>query len=401
MRLSLANLRRVTSGGEYVAEIDGLRFIAIASVLAYHIWMLTGIALNDWVVPENRIFAVGWNMLAFGERGVPIFFAISGFILGIPFAKDRLLGAKPVSLKQYFLRRVTRLEPPYILSQCVRVVPVMIAKGMTFWQILPHFVAGLLYVHMLIYRTIPLVQLVAWSLEIEIQFYILAPLLSRLFFRKAPAVRWGMLLTFFILHWLLSFRFYGFKPGDLAVGQPLALAYFNMTIIYWSRYFVVGLAMAQLCITEFPSLRNRWVWDALSIPGWALIFALSERWWNLLGPILLMVCFIGAFKGVLAPRFFRIPLVATVGGMCYSIYLTHSLVLQGVYALLNKLVHGFPSYGSRLFIGELFCFPFLIFFGAVYFVLIERPCMDKNWPQKLMAWLREKRRANLSTESAG
>jgi peptidoglycan/LPS O-acetylase OafA/YrhL len=102
MRLSLANLRRVTSGGEYVAEIDGLRFIAIASVLAYHIWMLTGIALNDWAVPKNRIFAVGWNMLAFGERGVPIFFAISGFILGIPFAKDRLLGAKPVSLKQYF-----------------------------------------------------------------------------------------------------------------------------------------------------------------------------------------------------------------------------------------------------------------------------------------------------------
>ncbi len=33
MKLSL---RRITSGGGYIPEVDGLRFVAIASVLIYH-----------------------------------------------------------------------------------------------------------------------------------------------------------------------------------------------------------------------------------------------------------------------------------------------------------------------------------------------------------------------------
>ena len=48
--------------------------------------------------------------------GVPLFFAISGMILGLPFARYWLLQGPKVSLRRYFLRRVTRLEPPYIAS---------------------------------------------------------------------------------------------------------------------------------------------------------------------------------------------------------------------------------------------------------------------------------------------
>jgi peptidoglycan/LPS O-acetylase OafA/YrhL len=33
-------------------------------------------------------------------------------------------------------------------------------------------------------------------------------------------------------------------------------------------------------------------------------------------------------------------------------------------------------------------FPFVFLVGAVYFVLIERPCMDPQWPQKMWHRLR-------------
>ena len=53
------------------------------------------------------------------KRGVELFFAISGFILGIPFASHYLRGVPRVNLRRYFIRRLTRLEPPYIINLMV------------------------------------------------------------------------------------------------------------------------------------------------------------------------------------------------------------------------------------------------------------------------------------------
>ena len=55
-------------------------------------------------------------ILSQGAYGVDIFFALSGFILALPFCRAHAgLGAK-VPVGRYYLRRVTRLEPPFILS---------------------------------------------------------------------------------------------------------------------------------------------------------------------------------------------------------------------------------------------------------------------------------------------
>ena len=390
--------RRITSGGQYIAEIDGLRFIAIIAVLVYHIGMMTLIYTHHYGPPVDRLQAfIHWAIFN-GGRGVPIFFAISGFILGVPFARQYLCGSRPVSLRQYFLRRATRLEPPYVLSQCIRLYPVMAAKGLSFIQILPHFLAGLLYLHLLVYRTLPMVQLVGWSLEIEIQFYILAPLLARLFFRESPLIRRTLLWGFLPLHGLLVYFVAGPHPGEL--GGPIgAVTYFNITILYWIRYFVAGIAVAELYVTVFPRLRNHWWWDVVSLPCWILPFTLTDTMWSFFGPFILMLAFIGAFKGILAPRFFRIPLVAVIGGMCYSLYLTHSLALQGFYVVYWRVfphIHGFRDH----FIGGvILILPLLIVVGAGFFLLIERPCMDKQWPSKFAAWTRARLVRSPATQS--
>jgi peptidoglycan/LPS O-acetylase OafA/YrhL len=205
----LAVFRRITSGGSYIAEIDGLRFIAIVSVLCFHVGRMSELMLapkGTHPTPAGALPALLVNALYHGDRGVSIFFAISGFVLGIPFARERLLGEKHVSLKQYLLRRLTRIEPPYMVSQFIRLYPVMLAKSLTLLQILPHFLAGLFYLHLLIYHTLPEVQLVGWSLEIEVQFYLLAPLLARIFFRRSAGLRSALIYGFLLAHCLVVLR---------------------------------------------------------------------------------------------------------------------------------------------------------------------------------------------------
>src|SRR5215472_8297412 len=106
--------QRITSGGQFIPEIDGLRFVAIFSVFIYH---LAGDVLRHSqasyasTLRSNGLFLVTQVL----NIGVPLFFVISGFILSLPFAQTQMDVRRPVSLKKYFWRRVTRLEPPYFL----------------------------------------------------------------------------------------------------------------------------------------------------------------------------------------------------------------------------------------------------------------------------------------------
>ena len=81
----------------------------------------------------------------------------------------------------------------------------------------------------------------------------------------------------------------------------------------------------------------------------------------------------------------RNPVISTIGGMCYSIYLTHRTTILMVQVLLVRFHLHFWSW---LALSLVLVAPASIAVGAVYFLLIERPCMDPRWPQKLIARFR-------------
>ncbi len=61
-------------------------------------------------------FSMAWCWVRL-DLGVKVFFAISGFVLALPFLKYYLgISDKKVQLKSYFIRRLTRLEPPFIIT---------------------------------------------------------------------------------------------------------------------------------------------------------------------------------------------------------------------------------------------------------------------------------------------
>jgi peptidoglycan/LPS O-acetylase OafA/YrhL len=117
-------LRRTTSSNSFIPEIDGLRFLAISLVVFLHTYLFI-IDKTPFVLK----YSVGdyWLKLILlnGSRGVLLFFVISGFILAMPFAKHYITAGQPVSLKKFYLKRLTRLEPPYIISTLLcKAVPV-------------------------------------------------------------------------------------------------------------------------------------------------------------------------------------------------------------------------------------------------------------------------------------
>src|SRR5207249_552017 len=96
IHFNLLQLRRITSTGRFIPEVDGLRFVAIASVVLYHFSGLVQ-ATESARVGTGALQAIAGH----GYRGVNLFYVLSGFILGLPFADHRLRGKKPVSLPAY------------------------------------------------------------------------------------------------------------------------------------------------------------------------------------------------------------------------------------------------------------------------------------------------------------
>src|SRR5438552_4327303 len=193
------NFRRITTQKRFIPQIDGLRFVAISSVVFFHLYA----SLNHGGAVQNAAFdPVSVGILS--KRGVELFFAISGFILGVPFASVYLRGAPKINLKQYFLRRLTRLEPPYILSLLIWAGILLVVAHQSGREILPHLLASMAYLHNLIYNGDSTINVVAWSLEVEVQFYVLVPLLAGIFAIADNRMRRGAIVILMLVSALLG-----------------------------------------------------------------------------------------------------------------------------------------------------------------------------------------------------
>ena len=185
---------RDTTSGQFIPEIDGLRFIAIFSVILFHL---------NWFITSKTGRAEGADLLteflSHGNIGVQLFFVISGFVIALPFARGHLLNGRRPNLRQYLFRRLTRLEPPYIVNLLFRFAVLPLATAGTYGELFPHLLASMGYLHNVIYGSMSTINFVAWSLEIELQFYLLAPLITSIFMIRSKIGRRLLLIALIII----------------------------------------------------------------------------------------------------------------------------------------------------------------------------------------------------------
>jgi len=167
-----SKLTRITSGGKLIKEIDGLRFMAILPVMVQHFTeRFDRYSTASFVrspIDDLTAYVAGRGFL-----GVYIFFVISGFVLALPFASHKFMSTKEVNISSYFWRRLTRLEPPYIIWMTLFFILFVVHNKVSFSEYLPHYLANITYTHTLIYNHWSPFNPPTWTLEILCCFFTL------------------------------------------------------------------------------------------------------------------------------------------------------------------------------------------------------------------------------------
>src|SRR4051794_9166207 len=166
-----------------------MRFFCIAPIVIWHVAGRIQGFEEPWV--DTTLY----KGLTAGTIGVPLFFVISGFILVLPFVEHYTAGGRAPRLGRYYLRRVTRLEPPYLLSVLLIAAAGVYLGDQHLPQAWPHILATLGYANGAVYHAHSSVDSITWSLEVEIQFYILLPLLAMIFRIRNTAGRRGIMVV--------------------------------------------------------------------------------------------------------------------------------------------------------------------------------------------------------------
>ena len=363
--------------GQFIAEIDGLRFIAIMSVFLFH---LGGV---DTVMTRRFAHDPLAVLLSRGDAGVMLFFIISGFVIALPFARAHLFGERLPRLRAYFARRLTRLEPPYIVSLLFLFFLLPFTRHRTLQFLLPHFLASAFYQHNLIYGTMSPINVVAWSLEVEFQFYVLAPAIATLFLIGSKT--WRRIV--------LAALIAAFATLSLVVGTGAPR--FVLSLPHNIQFFLTGFLLCDVYLVDWrsaPQPLSR-KWDAVSLAAWvaipAVLLFLDEAGMFFV-PALAFVAYFAAFKGTWSNRFFRHPLIYTIGGMCYTIYLYH-LHMLGAFDRIFRRVPQFQAMPLWLtiIVTAVIEVPVILLVCAGLFIAIEKPCMKKYWYKPFTARLSE------------
>jgi len=369
------NLTRITSGGSFIPEIDGLRFIAIFPVVLHHllgIYLLVSkrVAVGDgvWAAVSGQNWMV--HLISHGNYGVQIFFVISGFILALPFARQHFGIGKAPAMKAYFLRRVSRLEPTYLINLAVIFSVYSFIYKLPALTMTPHLLATMSYLHNQIYAAVSTISDVTWSLEVEVQFYVLAPVLALVF--KVPHMNLRRLLIMsVVIVW----------PALSVFDHPRIA----LSLINYIQYFACGFMLADIYLLDWKEKPVKTLTgDLIAIAGAAMLICSLFELLNVRNflPSSILLFFVGVFTGKTCNYIFTRKVLVIIGGMCYTIYLYHNLIINYTLPRLVKVMPGSDS-GSDLLLSfipiTVVVLVILLTVCSVLFVLFERPFMKKEW----------------------
>jgi peptidoglycan/LPS O-acetylase OafA/YrhL len=301
-------VRKQPSSGRNLDALDGVRGLAVLIVVASH---------TD-----------GFHMKGHGAVGVGLFFALSAFLLTLPFAARPERIAQPSQLRHYAARRIKRVLPAYYFATIV--LAVLTTSGFTFlWQ------------HFAFIRATG----IFWTIPQEMLFYVVLPPLVALhpsvFRRSIPATILGLSAIALVAnHWLTAsvFALHGngkllpFHLGIFLTGMVFAYAYHYPALARIVARPAVNLALDWLgllllaaLIFTAPTYFERY--RAL-IPGLASLDLrlglVYKNAYGLLSAVLIYVAMV--CEGRLTHRILSSLFLRALGLVSFSLYLFHVMV---------------------------------------------------------------------------
>lgn len=289
---------------KYRSEIDGLRAIAVGSVVLYH---------------------AGLTALPGGFVGVDIFFVISGYLI-TRILLDEIADGR-FTFRGFYERRARRILPALLLVLAFALLVAPLALAPSQYAHVPfEALAALFFVaNIFLWRQsgyfapaadeYPLLH--TWSLGIEEQFYIFVPLLLLVLFRRASGRLSLWLLVLFALSFAISVAVTPIRAGaafyllpsrawELLAGSLVAVGLLRPTKQAWMNEMlsVVGLVAILGAIL--------FVTDEMAFPGSVAAV-----------PVVGAALIIATAPGTRVAAFLSLKPIVGIGLISYSLYLWH------------------------------------------------------------------------------
>jgi peptidoglycan/LPS O-acetylase OafA/YrhL len=274
-------MERGSSGGEKrLLGIEGMRAVAATSVLVYHVWLIGKVTpAQPHGVDFGSLSQLFWHL----QSGVTLFFVLSGFLLYRPYVAAALRSQPAPSLHAYLTNRALRILPAYWT--------ILLFTAIAFQRDLfrqpESLFANLFFAQIYVPSFVRTGIIPAWSLAVEVTFYLLLPVLGGLMIRRLVTLGASALVAAFapalllLLSGLLAKALYA--AFDLGIVWETALPVradwfsFGMTLavvrVLWEdgrlrlpRRFGLATAVAiAALLSAAVVLRDRSVLSALDI----------------------------------------------------------------------------------------------------------------------------------------
>ena len=178
----------------------------------------------------------------YGYVAIDSFFVLSGFCLFYPIARSMFGECEFRGWKNFFIKRARRIYPSYVIMLILTIlIPSFSYIGgmydpKSFTNVAHNVIMHLLFIHNFDSHTIGTTISTAWTMSIEVQFYVLFPLICIPFRKKPVLTTVVMSLVAVLLRFILM--------ANANISQPIMSA---ITPIYFdvfafgmiSAYFVV------------------------------------------------------------------------------------------------------------------------------------------------------------------
>ncbi len=256
-----------------------------------------------------------------------LFFILSGFCLVYQvFSRPD----RPYSFKTYALHRFRRIYPPYFASLLAAVCLAAVAwsriNAHLHWATEPVSIRSLITALMLVesHYCLPF-----WSLVIEMQWYIIVPILAILWKRSRWAMHSG---TLFVI-------------GVAAVLDQLQVLHLRLLVMYLPIFWI-GIVIADIVTMQDTRVRlllQRGIWLVLMLAGALAIYIYVPPppvWGQTTAHTYPFAIF---YTGLLSAalftkvgrRLFSCRWLTQAGECSYSLYLVHALVIYVAIVLLD------------------------------------------------------------------
>lgn len=323
--------------------VQGLRGIAASWVVLFHANEGGHIPILRRELPDT----LGNLLFDAGHYGVAIFFALSGFVISYGIDRSK---ANVTFFYNFIIRRSIRLDPPYWASIVFCLVLLIFSNIIKHDHVaLPSIgsiVSHLFYLQVIMRQ--PEINTVYWTLTYEVQFYLflVGIITIRYYFQLHYANSTYKLLDYLLFAFALLSAMGYFEHSHSGLFFPL-----------WASFYVGTLA--QLAIT---SLRAKisflmLVVVMISRDHFAAVSAFTA--------IFLLLCML---LGV-AAKGMNWRWLQFLGGISYSLYLTHNPVTGAVGFAVNMIgIEGLT--GDLIKLAAIICC--CIIFAYMFWFAIER-----------------------------